>query len=505
MSNGLLRENIECAHSMFFFAVGMFCHLTTFEKVVKWLYHAVTAVLRRILGMKVTKNLTEGNVYRNLLLYTIPLILSSLLSLTYTTIDGMIAGKCIGAFAMGAISATSSFHVLINALFIGISEGFTIYASHLFGQGNFSAIKRSIASMTWFVGMISLCVSLLVILFRDTILDYLNVDPLLRADAERYFIIYTMGYVVFFINMFWVRALYALGITSFSLYISAMSAVLNIGGNLLTVLVFDMGVAGLAVSTLVSSLAASVFYIIMLRKAFREMSSESVTLRFSPAAVRSSMRYTIPVAVQKMAFLGIALVIAPAINALGAAATTGYGIANQLYNIGTMTIWAATSAFGCYTGQCVGEGNTKKIRRGVRIGFEINSVLLLPIVLGIALLARPVVSIFFPEGYDGEAYTYAVRYARIYVPLIYVQLVDHILHAYMRALGRVGMVLGATLVGGATRIAATFALIPLLGLEGAFLAEVISWGMDAVICLVICILRYRTDEHLTQELALKNT
>jgi O-antigen/teichoic acid export membrane protein len=75
------------------------------------------------------------------------------------------------------------------------------------------------------------------------------------------------------------------------------------------------------------------------------------------------------------------------------------------------------------------------------------------------------------------------------------------LHAYIRALGRVGVVLGATLVGGAVRIAATFALIPLLHLEGAFLAEVISWAVDAVICLIAYMFRYRTDEHLLREIA----
>jgi Na+-driven multidrug efflux pump len=83
-----------------------------------------------------------------------------------------------------------------------------------------------------------------------------------------------------------------------------------------------------------------------------------------------------------------------------------------------------------------------------------------------------------------------------------VQLIDHLLHAYIRTLGRVGVVLFATLVGGATRIAATFALIPLLHLEGAFLAEVISWGVDAVICLIIYVMRYRTDEHLRREIGL---
>lgn len=451
--------------------------------------------------MKATKNLTSGNVYRNILLYTIPLILSSVLSLTYTTIDSMIAGKCIDAFALGAISATGSFHVLINAMFVGIVEGFTIYVSQLFGKGNFSAIKRGIVSMTWFVGALSVLVSMLVIAFCALILDYLNIDPLLREEARRYFVIYTLGYVVFYINMLWLRALYALGITSFSLYISVLSAVFNVGGNLLTVLVFDLGVAGLAISTLFSSLAASVCYIMMLRRAFHEMPTENLSYRFSISLVRRTLRFSMPVAIQKMAFLGISFVIAPAINALGAAATTGYGVANQLYNIGTMTIWAATSAFSCYTAQCVGEGDTKKIRRGVRVGLEINGALLLPVVLGISVLAGPIVSIFFPGGYEGEAYVHAFRYARIFVPLIYVQLVDHLLHAYIRALGRVGVVLGATLVGGAVRIAATFALIPLLHLEGAFLAEVISWAVDAVICFIVYMFRYRTDEHLLREIS----
>ena len=231
------------------------------------------------------------------------------------------------------------------------------------------------------------------------------------------------------------------------------------------------------------------------------MPTENLSYRFGISLVRRTLRFSMPVAIQKMAFLGISFVIAPAINALGAAATTGYGVANQLYNIGTMTIWAATSAFSCYTAQCVGEGDTKKIRRGVRVGLEINGALLLPVVLCISVLAGPIVSIFFPGGYEGEAYVHAFRYARIFVPLIYVQLVDHLLHAYIRALGRVGVVLGATLVGGAVRIAATFALIPLLHLEGAFLAEVISWAVDAVICFIVYMFRYRTDEHLLREIS----
>ena len=78
--------------------------------------------------MKATKNLTEGNVYKNLLLYTVPLVASSVLSLSYSTIDGMIAGRFIGAFAMGAISATSAFNALIAAIFIGTQNVTRMYS-----------------------------------------------------------------------------------------------------------------------------------------------------------------------------------------------------------------------------------------------------------------------------------------------------------------------------------------------------------------------------------------
>lgn len=446
--------------------------------------------------MKLTKNLTEGNIYKNMLLYALPLILSSLLSQAYSTIDGIIAGKLIDEFALGAISATSSFELLFSSLIGGFCAGFAIYVSHLFGKKSYDAIKRDVFSMALFVATLSVVVSVLAILFRGPIFDYLNVDPLLYRNAEIYFIIYTAGYVLFFTNRLLVEVLYALGVTSFSLYVSIMSTVLNVAGNLFFLLVFRMGVAGLAVSTLLSTAAATVLYVVMLCKAFREMKCEPVSYRFDPSAVKRSLRYSLPTSAQQLAFHGVSFLIAPAINGLGAAATTAYNISNRLYLFGTQCLWSATSAFACYTGQCVGEGNAKKIRRGLKAGFILNVLLVLPTVLVIALFARPVVSLFFPDGYTGDAFLYAVRYAQIFLPFVYLQVVGHIFHAYLRSLGSITTVLGITILGSITRVAATLILIPLLQLDGAYLGQICSWAIDALICVVLYFFFYRTEQHL---------
>ncbi len=442
--------------------------------------------------MKVTKNLTEGNVYKNLLLYAVPLILSSLLSQAYSTVDGIIAGKFIDEYALGAISATGSFETLFSKLMSGFAAGFSVYTAHLFGGKRYADVKRDIVNTAGVVGVIALLVSVFAITLHDPIMAYLNVDSVIYDEAERYFVIYTAGYLIFYLNDFFVHVLHALGITSFSLYVSLLSFLLNIGGNLLMILVFDMGVAGLALATVISAAVSSVIYLVMLRRAFREMESEHVRYRPNLCCLAHSARYTVPAALQMLAFHGISFFIAPSINSLGAAATTGYNVSNRLYSFATTSLWAATSAFACYIGQCVGEENPHKIRRGLKCGFVLNGTLLLLPVVGVSIFAGGIVSIFFPSGYTGEAYLYATRYATYFLPFVYVQLVGHILHAYMRSLARMGSVLAVTILGSVTRLVATLLLVPILQLDGVYIGQIISWGVDALASIILCLCLYRT-------------
>ena len=134
--------------------------------------------------MKVTKDLTTGNIWRNFLLYNLPLIGSSLLSSAYSTVDAMIAGKFISEHALGAINATSSYEMIFNALFIGFAAGFSVYVALLFGQKNYTRMKGDIVQILMFVAMVTVLVSVGSILLRDPILNYLKVDPILRRDAE---------------------------------------------------------------------------------------------------------------------------------------------------------------------------------------------------------------------------------------------------------------------------------------------------------------------------------
>ena len=150
--------------------------------------------------MKATKNLTEGNIYRNFLLYAIPMILSSLLSLAYSTIDAVIAGKFINENALGAISAAGSLDTTLLSLVGGVSAGFAIYVSQLFGKGDFASLKRDVFSIAVTLAGVAALISTAIVVFRHPILHYLKVDPVLYRDTEIYFSIYSAGYVIIFLN-----------------------------------------------------------------------------------------------------------------------------------------------------------------------------------------------------------------------------------------------------------------------------------------------------------------
>ena len=449
---------------------------------------------------KITKNLTEGNIYLNLLLYALPLIASTMLGQAYSTVDGIIAGKFIGEHALGAISSTGSVELLLTGLFQGFALGFSIYIAHLFGKGDPSTIKSDVLNMVIIIGAVSLGTSVLVIAFRDPLMQYLNVDPELYEEAKKYFTIYSMGYVIYYINQVLANSLQALGVTFFSFYVSLMSAGLNICGNLLLILVFDMGVEGLAIATVLSSLAGTVVYSVLLRRAFREMSDEKIAFRFSFACLKRSFRYAVPAAIQQLSFHGVSFIISPSINILGAAATTGYNVCNRLYSLCTTSLWGITSAFACYTGQGAGEGNIKKIRRGVKVGFGMTCLTILPFIVVFSVFGGPIASLFFPQGNTGASYLYAVRYAHLYLPFVYVQVIQHFFHTYMRSLGRVSVVLGITIVGSIVRIVATLLMTPVLGLDGVFLAQIIGWAIDSIISFVLYFFLYRTEAHLKRVL-----
>ena len=438
------------------------------------------------------KNMMEGSLPRNFLGYAVPLIFASLLSQAYGAVDAMIAGRFISDSALGAIGATTSFFTMVNTAFSGFAVGFAVYNARLFGQGEFARIKRDTVTIFVFLGVMGALMGILCFALRAPLFTALRVDPLLWKEAEIYFAVIVLGYPLLSLNFAFVQILYGLGVTGFSLIATALSAVLNVGGNLVAVLGLGMGVEGLALASLLSTCAVLVLYAVKLRRVFRSMPTAGERFSLHPACILASLRYSLPTCLQQMTMYLSGLLVAPQINALGAAATTGYSVAMRFYDLTAQSYQNSSKPLAVYTAQCIGAGREHQIFRGLLWGLCQGVLLMSPFVLICAIFADPLSALFFRQGFEGESMALAVRFARFFLPFLFINMVNNLFHAFLRGMGAMKLLLLSTAVGSVAQIVATKLLAPAFGMEGVYLGLLFAWGTEAVFVLFLFLLRYRT-------------
>ena len=449
---------------------------------------------------KITRDLTEGNIYKNFILYVIPLILAALLTQAYSTIDSAIAGKYVGDYAVGAIGATQDLSTFIATLISGFSVGFSIYVARVFGEKDYVRIKTDIINVLIFIAAVLILLGVACILFSGWIMDVLQVDDEIRRDAMLYFCITKAGFFMISGNVALVQVLHALGVTGFSFYMALLSAVLNVGGNLLSVAVLDMGIEGIALSTVLSSAVASVLYVRKLRQCFRELPGSIGRFRFRFSSVRMSLHYSLPTCLQQGSMYFAGLILSPIINSIGAAATTGYSVSVRFANFSACIYQNSSKVVSIYTAQSIGAKKYGNIRKGLLAGLVQAFVLVAPVLLACIFFARPIASIFFTDGYTGEAYAAAVRFATVFLPLIVFNVINNLMHSFFRGVGAFGTLIFSTSFASIVRIVLTFILAPMFSLDGVFLGWTISWIAEALLCFFIFLFRYRNEKQIMKRI-----
>ena len=241
------------------------------------------------------KDLTRGNIYKTFLLFAIPLMLSGLLSQAYSIVDTMIAGHFLGDAGLSAIGATADLINLASSTFWGINAGLGMLTASLFGAKDFVRMRNTLYSTFLFFFSLMVALSVALVLLREPIFDFLKIDPSIRHEAAKYFIVYILGFSLIVTNDFGICTLNALGVSSFPFKMSLLSMVLNICGNLLAVTVLDLGVLGLALSSVLAALVVDVCYLVKIRKCMREIEVlRTVKTKLSFRNVRASLIYALP-------------------------------------------------------------------------------------------------------------------------------------------------------------------------------------------------------------------
>lgn len=431
------------------------------------------------------KDLTHGNIYKTFMLFAIPMILSGILSQAYGLIDSSIAGKYLGSSGLAATSATAALITVIESMFWGFESGFSIYIAKLFGGKEYKKIKSAVYNISLWIILLTTLIGVIMILSYGAISTLLQIDKSIDRDSFIYFSIICAGLGTLLFNVNGVFIMNAFGISQFPFYMSIISGVLNVLGNIFTVAVLKMGVAGIGISTVLSALIVSVCYIFKFKSCFRQMGVSDEKITFSFSSIKESLGYGIPVMSQQMIMYIAGLVITPAINGIGASATATYAVVLRVYNLSASVYQNSAKSLSNYTAQCMGAKKFKNIKKGVKVGFIQGILFLTPFLILSIVFAKEFCGMFFPANYSGDDLSSAITFTVVFLPFIIFSVVNNLFHAFFRSVKAMKYLVLSTAIGSVTRIIATVALVPNFEMNGVYIGWVISWIIEAVYVVVI--------------------
>ncbi len=315
--------------------------------------------------MSQLRNMTEGSPARHLFFFALPLFFGSLLQQFYNMADSFVVGNFVGDGALAAVGIGWPVLFTFTSFFMGLGTGGTVVISQHYGAGHLERVRGAIDTLYTAFLVAAVPLSAAAALLVSPLLTLLQVDASFRAEAQLYLVIVCgglFGSVGYNINS---GILQGLGDSRSSVIFLAVSSVVNIIGDLVLVLVFELGVVGVAVATVFAQCLSWIFGIFYINRKYPEIAIRPLSLRFDKALFKDIVRIGLPAGIQ-MATVGLgSLVVMAKINSFGEAYTAAYNVGNKLDNMAWLPVQAITTAVTAFVGQNVGAQRYDRARKGI--------------------------------------------------------------------------------------------------------------------------------------------
>lgn len=313
-------------------------------------------------------SITQGVIWKQLLIFFFPILLGSFFQQMYNTADAMIVGKFVGKEALAAVGgATGSLINLIVGFFVGLSSGATVILSQFYGARK----DREAADTVHTAAAMALAFGAFLMVagyaLSPTMLRWMGTPPEIFDNAVTYIRIYFLGIIPSLIYNVGSGVLRAVGDSRRPLFFLIAACMTNIVLDVILVLGFEMGVAGAAWATIISQLVSAVLVVVVLMRSQTSYRLEPRKIRFHASLLRRIMQIGLPAGLQSVMYSLSNVIIQSSVNAFGTdvlAAWTAYGKLDGLF-------WMTVSAFGVaittFVGQNFGAQLYDRVRKSVKV------------------------------------------------------------------------------------------------------------------------------------------
>ena len=429
--------------------------------------------------------LTQGSVWKGIVKFAIPILLSNLFQQLYNTVDTAVVGKFAGSEALAAVGSTGSLINLFVGFFLGISTGTGVIFATAYGAKDDDRLKKTLHSALLLAFGAGIFLTVVGVIGTRRMLQLMGSPDDVIDLATEYMRIFFGGSLFMLIYNVGAGIIQASGDSRRPLMYLVISGVLNVICDIVCVAVFHMGAAGAAVATVFSQLIACILIVLRLCRIPENWRLRFGEIRFDKAVAGSIIRLAVPSGLQSCMFSLSNILIQSEINAFGSVAMAGVAAYGRIDGFGFMPIQALGLSISTFTSQNLGAQNYDRIRAGVKTVFICAAICAVTVNTSIILFSDKLLLLFTS---DPAVIEYGMMQMWRLAPFEPIFAISEILSGTVRGAGKVTQPMLIYLVTiCAFRIVGLLILMPMVqDIRLVFWAYPTSW----VLCSAVMIVYY---------------
>ena len=379
------------------------------------------------------RSLTEGPIWKAMLLFALPVFLGNVFQQFYNAFDSWCVGNYIGENALAAVSSSGSLIFMMVSFFNGLAMGAGVIIARHYGARDYEAMGKAIHTGIAFGIVTGIALTVAGVSFTPTILRWMGTPEEVLPESISYFRFYFCGAIFIVMYNIFVGILHAVGDSRHPLYYLMFSTLVNIVLDMLFVAVLGFGVGSAALATTISqgiSAALCCIHLMRTKEPYRVRLRE---IRFDGKSLADIVRYGLPSGVQNSVIALANVVVQANINAFGKSAMAGCGAYSKLEGFAFLPVTCFTQALSTFTGQNLGARKHDRVKKGVGFGIACSCIMAELIGVLSYVFAPQLIAIFNDSP---EAIEFGTRHMRT-ICLFYCLLAfSHCIAGIMRGAGK---------------------------------------------------------------------
>lgn len=434
--------------------------------------------------MEKSNQITEGVIWKQLLLFFFPIVFGTFFQQIYNTADTVVVGRFVGKQALAAVGGSASQMVnLLVGFFVGLSSGAAVIISQFYGAKDEKNVRVTLHTAFAFSVAGGVILTIVGIGLSKPVLYWMNTPEDVIADSVTYLYIYFCGMIFNLIYNMGSGILRAVGDSKRPLYVLIVTCILNIILDVVFIVAFGMGVAGVAVATILSQAVSAGIVVWLLVKSTEMYRLVPREIKVQGKSLKSILRIGVPAGMESVMYGISNLVIQVFVNGLGTDTVAAWGTLAKIDAIFWMVINAFSIAITTFVGQNYGAGKFARMRKSVKVCLAMSFVSAAVISVALILASEPIYRLFTT---DENVIKIGVHMIRFMLPAYSVFVIVGILSGALRGAGKVLVPMLLTCGGVCSlRLIWLFTvgrMVP--GIDTIMCGYPVSWSITAVLFII---------------------